>query len=49
VGTGPADCRRRRSRRLIGAAAGGEKGARVGAVGGGVGALIDDVLSRNKK
>ena len=34
---------------LIGAAAGGKKGAGVGAAAGGVGGLIYDLLSRNKK
>jgi hypothetical protein len=34
---------------LIGAAAGGKKGAGVGAVAGGIGGLIYDLLSRNKK
>jgi hypothetical protein len=34
---------------LIGAAAGGKKGAGVGAAAGGVGGLIYDLLSRNKR
>ena len=34
---------------LIGAAAGGKKGAGVGAAAGGVGGLIFDLLSRNKR
>ena len=34
---------------LIGAAAGGKKGAGVGAAAGGVGGLIYDLLTRNKK
>jgi hypothetical protein len=34
---------------VIGAASGGKKGAGIGAAAGGVGGLIYDVISRNKK
>jgi hypothetical protein len=50
VGKGSADHRgKRRRRNRIGALAGGKKDAGVGAAAGGVGGLIFDLMTRDKK